>query len=464
MKMWAGRFGETPDAHFADWQRSFPLDRRLLPFEVRASRAWAEELRNCGVLDAAELAAISAGLDELLRAGMPADDPDIEDVHHFVESALARKLGDVAYKLHTGRSRNEQIATDLRLFVIEQAGHLRQAIADLAEALLDRAERAGDAVMPAYTHGQRAEPVLTAHWLLAYVEMLLRDAARMRECADRAAECPLGSGAVAGSLVAVDRAALARKLGFARPTANSMDATGDRDFAIEFVQGCSILAVHLSRMAEEFVIFASQEYGFLRLPEMFSTGSSAMPHKQNPDALELVRAKSARITGHSLSLLMMVKALPLSYNKDLQETQRPLLESADESLAATRIMAGFVRAVQFDHGRMRQAAGSGFLNAFAAAAYLASTGVPFRKAHERVGSAVRVALERNKELHELSAEELNGCGIHVDLDAFRARLNVAAVLDAHDVPGGTAPARVRAALRAARTGVSELREVAHASP
>ena len=462
MKMWSGRFRESSDPLFEDWQRSFPFDRLLLGQEIAASRAYAEALRAAGVLDAGEAKAIVAGLERILAEGTPQDDPAIEDVHHFVEARLAEIIGETAYKLHTGRSRNEQISTDLRLFVREQIDGLREAIVELLEALAEQARKAGQHAMPAYTHTQRAEPVLVAHWLLGYAEMLLRDLGRLHDCRARANECPLGSGAVAGTLLKLDRVALARALGFDRPTANSVDATSDRDFVLELVQACALLAVHLSRMAEEFILFATQEFGFVQLPEAYATGSSAMPQKKNPDALELARGKAGRIAGDAVTLLMTVKGLTQSYNKDLQETQQPLFDAAGQALGMVRVMAGFVRAVEFDFARMEVAAGTGFLNAFAAAACLAEQGVPFRRAHELVGGAVRLCVERGIELQELAPEDWKQCGIEVDVAALRARLTTAAVLAAHDVEGGTAPARVRAALAALEERTSALKGAIHA--
>src|SRR5712671_30918 len=325
MKMWSGRFRQPLDPEFEKWQRSFPYDCRLLPFELAASRAHANALKNAGVLSAAELSEILKGLETIgQRAQSSAeflDDNEAEDVHHFVEKKLAGLIGDVGYKLHTGRSRNEQIATDLRLFVRQSIDALQSLIGDWVEAILVRAESAGNAAMPAYTHLQPAEPVLVAHWLLAYLEMFLRDVSRLADCRRRANLCPLGSGAVAGATLAIDRQAMAAELGFDGPTANSIDATSDRDFAIEFVDALSLVALHLSRWAEEMILFSTPAYGFVELPEPYSTGSSAMPQKKNPDLLELVRGKAARVMGCAITLQSLIKGLPLAYNKDLQETQ-----------------------------------------------------------------------------------------------------------------------------------------------
>ena len=298
------------------------------------------------------------------------DDDEAEDVHHFVEKQLVALIGETGYKLHSGRSRNEQIATDLRLYVRATIDQLRQELAELCGVIADRAEQAADAAMPAYTHLQRAEPVLVGHWLLAYVEMFLRDAERLADCRKRLNVCPLGSGAVAGATLPLDRAFMADSLGFDGATANSIDATSDRDFALEFVNALSLLAMHLSRWAEEMILFSSQEYGFVALPEAYSTGSSAMPQKKNPDLLELVRGKSGRVLGNATALMIAVKGLPLAYNKDLQETQEPLFDSCDTLLQMLPLVTGWMKAVEFNKERMQQAAQSGFMNAWAAATYL----------------------------------------------------------------------------------------------
>ena len=285
MKMWSGRFQQQQDAEFEQWQRSFPFDRILLPYEVAASKAHASALAKAGVLTTAELEATLGALDQIAAEGVPsADDPSIEDVHHYVETRLVQLAGEVGYKLHTGRSRNEQIATDLRLYVRAQIDAISQQLGEFIGEFVNQAEAAGEAAMPAYTHLQRAEPVLVAHWLLAYVEMFLRDLDRLADCRKRLNVCPLGSGAVAGTILPLDREMIASELGFAAPTANSIDATSDRDFALEFTQALSLIALHLSRWAEEQILFATTEFGFVKLPEQYSTGSSAMPQKKNPDA------------------------------------------------------------------------------------------------------------------------------------------------------------------------------------
>jgi argininosuccinate lyase len=461
MKMWSGRFRQALDPQFEHWQRSFDFDRRLLTYELAASGAHARALKNAGVLSADELISILEGLQQIGEMAAAAkgsvEDDEAEDVHHFVEKQLVVRIGEVGYKLHSGRSRNEQIATDLRLYVRAAIDGLRKGLAELCGAFIDRADQAGSATMPAYTHLQHAEPVLVGHWLLAYTEMFLRDGDRLADCRKRLNVCPLGSGAVAGATLPLDRNFMAEELDFTGPTANSIDATSDRDFILEFVNALSLLSLHLSRWAEEMIIFSTQEFGFAHLPEAYSTGSSAMPQKKNPDLLELVRGKTGRIIGSATALMIALKGLPLAYNKDLQETQEPLFDAADTALAMLPLAAGFMKAVEFDHAGMNEAAQSGFMNAWAGATYLVNRGVPSRLAHEQIGKAVKLCLERNCGLQDLRLDQLQGLNPLFD-ETFYDCLKPAAVLAIHDVVGGTAPARVRQSIAAARTRVESLRE------
>jgi argininosuccinate lyase len=466
MKMWSGRFRQPLDPEFEKWQRSFPFDQRLLPFELAASCAHANALEHAGVLSSEELSDIVTSLRKIGRRAESEseflNDPEAEDVHHFVEKQLVTLIGSTGYKLHTGRSRNEQIATDLRLFVRQSIDALQNLIADWVQALVSRAESAATSssplAVPAYTHLQPAEPVLVAHWLLAYVEMFLRDASRLADCRKRANLCPLGSGAVAGATLTLDRQAMAAELGFDAPTANSIDATSDRDFAIEFVDVLCLLALHLSRWAEEMILFSTAAYGFVELPEAFSTGSSAMPQKKNPDLLELVRGKAARVMGSATTLQTLVKGLPLAYNKDLQETQEPVFSAADTVIGMLPLVTGFMQAVEFNGARMNQAASSGFMNAWAAAAYLVERGVPSRLAHEAVGRAVALAVERGCDLPKLPLADLQA--IHSSFDeGFPSCLGLSEVLALHDVPGGTAPRQVKRALEKAREQATALRSL-----
>jgi len=461
--MWSGRFREPLDAEFEAWQRSIIFDWRLLEEEIAASKAHASALCAAKILTADETATLRSALDAIAaehasEAGkaLVRDHATAEDIHHFVELELVARIGSLGLRLHTGRSRNEQIATDLRLYVRRQIGLTVEALAAWADALVEQARAAGEAVMPSYTHMQRAEPVLVAHWLLAYVEMILRDAARLRNCSARLNYCPLGSGAVAGATLALDRDLVARELGFTAPTANSMDATSDRDFILEYLQALTIVGLHLSRFAEEITLFATAEFNFVTLPEAFSTGSSAMPQKKNPDLTELIRAKVGRIHGAAEAVTLLLKGLPLSYNKDMQETQEPAfaVEFVPQML---RLVAHFTAALTFNRERMNVAAQSGYLNAMAAATYLVHKGVPFRTAHEKVGNAVRFAIEKGVELNALSLDELRQFGEEFEEDFFAA-VTLTATLDCHNVTGGTARERVREALAAAANRITALKQ------
>ncbi|MEI9969530.1 MAG: argininosuccinate lyase [Terracidiphilus sp.] len=460
-KMWSGRFREPLDADFEAWQRSIVFDWRLLDQEVAASKAHASALFEAGILSESERAELRAALDtiaadfasdadkELVR-----DHPTAEDIHHFVELKLAERVGDLGLKLHTGRSRNEQIATDLRLYVRAQIELVVEGLTNWASALVKQGRAAGNAVMPSYTHLQRAEPVLVAHWLLAYVEMALRDADRILDCSARLNFCPLGSGAVAGATLPLDRTIAARELGFRAPTNNSIDATSDRDFILEYLNALTLVGLHLSRFAEEITLFATAEFGFITLPEAFSTGSSAMPQKKNPDLTELIRAKVGRINGAAQAVAMQLKGLPLAYNKDMQETQEPAF-SADFVPQMLNLVARFTAAIEFNRERMSLAAESGFLNAMAAATYLVHKGVPFRTAHAMVGRAVRFAIEKGVELNGLTVDQLRQFGSEFGPDFFAA-VTLEATLDCHDVIGGTARERVRTALDRASEWIAEL--------
>jgi argininosuccinate lyase len=480
-KMWSGRFREPLDRTFEQWQRSFPFDWRLLPQEVAASAAHARAIAAAGILTPDELDTTLTGLtrvgervlnwsnrisatsgqidyevsDQQVGAAIVASAPQAEDIHHFVELELTKEIGALALKLHTGRSRNEQIATDMRLFV---RGAIDLTILDLVEwanALLTLAEANATNVMPGFTHLQRAEPVLIAHWLLAYVAMLERDISRFTAARARMNYCPLGSGAIAGATLALDRTITASALGFDSPTANSMDATSDRDFMLDFAQAASTLGLHISRFAEEITLYATAEFSFVDLPEAFSTGSSAMPQKKNPDLTELARGKSARLLGASTALSTLVKGLPLAYNKDLQEGQEQTFDIADTLAGLLSVLPNFTRALRFKHANMRAAAETGYLNAMAAATYLSNKGVPFRKAHEIVGNAVRLGLEKSCELNALSLEDLRTLSPAFDEDIYAA-ITLTATLDCHNVPGGTATHQVHKALTAARARIAAL--------
>ncbi len=473
--MWSGRFREPLDRTFEQWQRSFPFDWRLLPQEVAASKAHAQAIAAAGILTPDELDQTLAGLTRVgerpinwahrisatsgeidyetsnaqIGAAIVASAPQAEDIHHYVELELTKEIGALALKLHTGRSRNEQIATDMRLFVRDAIDHCLRGLESWADALLTLAEANADAVMPGYTHLQRAEPVLIAHWLLAYISMIERDLSRFADARARMNFCPLGSGAIAGATLALDRTIAARALEFTAPTPNSIDATSDRDFMLDFAQAASTLGLHISRFAEEITLHATAEFGFVDLPETFSTGSSAMPQKKNPDLTELARGKSARLLGASTALSTLIKGLPLAYNKDLQEGQEQVFDIADTLAGLLSVLPAFTRALKFRSASMKTAATTGYLNAMAAATYLTHKGVPFRKAHEVIGNAVRFALESSRELHELTLAELNQFGPEFGEDFYES-ITLEATLDCHDVTGGTARRQVKQALADAR--------------
>src|ERR1700739_514523 len=471
-KMWSGRFREPLDKEFEQWQRSIVFDWRLLAQETAASKAHASALAAAGVITPVELGQLRTALDHIAAeyesdegTALVRNHPVAEDIHHFVELSLVERVGSLGRKLHTGRSRNEQIATNLRLYVRRQIELVFAALTKWAQALLEQAGKADDAVMPSYTHLQRAEPVLVAHWMLAYVGRIRRDAKRLQDCSARLNYCPLGSGAVAGATLKLDRTIAARELGFTAPTANSMDATSDRDFILEYLQALTFEGLHLSRFAEEITLFATAEFGFVTLPEAFSTGSSAMPQKKNPDFTELIRAKVGRIHGAAEAVTLQLKGLPLAYNKDMQETQEPAFQ-VEFVAQMLGLVARFTSALHFNFEHMREAAQTGYLNAMAGATYLVHKGVPFRTAHEKIGNAVRFALEKGVELDELSLEELRLFGSEFGED-FYAAISLQASLDATDVRGGRATNRVKTALLEAAGRVAALKnagapEVIHA--
>jgi argininosuccinate lyase len=451
--MWSGRFREPLNKEFEEWQRSFPFDYRLLPHEVEASIAHARAIEAAGILTSEELLLLEQGLRAIAKLEDISSNEQAEDIHHFVELELTNRIGPLALKLHTGRSRNEQIATDMRLFVRASIDNTLEGLNQWREALIDLAERAGDSVMPGYTHLQRAEPVFVAHWLLAYVAMLERDYSRFLDARGRMNFCPLGSGAIAGATLCLDRTIAARALGFTAPTDNSMDATSDRDFMLDFAQAATTLGLHISRFAEELTLYATAEFGFVDLPEAFSTGSSAMPQKKNPDLTELARGKSARLLGAATALATLIKGLPLAYNKDLQEGQEQIFDVADTLAGLFSVLPNFTRALAFRPERMQFAAETGYLNAMAAATYLSNKGVPFRKAHEIVGNAVRLGLDKNLELNALPIADLRRLSEHFAEDFFTA-ISLRSTVDCHDVAGGTAIKHVKKALSEARTRVA----------
>ena len=456
--LWGGRFKGEPDKTFVEFNRSFDFDIRLFDADIRASLAHAEAIRDAGVLTNAEFAKIERGLKKLAKQAAASasffDDSGAEDVHSFIEGRLVELIGDSGKKLHTGRSRNDQVATALRLWLRARVDAIDIALKDAQRAILDAAERHADAVMPGYTHLQRAQPILWAHWCLAYFEMLARDRERLADARKRINVLPLGSGALAGTGFAIDRAAVAKKLGFDSISKNSLDGVSDRDFAIEFTSCCSLIMVHISRLAEDLILYCSAEFGFVELSDAVSSGSSLMPQKKNPDALELIRGKSGRVFGHNAGLLALMKGLPLAYNKDLQEDKEAVFDSADTVDICLRTAAIVLDNLRVNESRTRQAAAKGYLNATELADYLVKKGVPFREAHEIVGTAVLFAIENNRELNKLDLSDLQQFSKKIDRDVFDA-LDLNSALAAKDVVGGTASRRVRSAVKAARRSLAK---------
>ena len=448
-KMWGGRFERGPDASFYEFERSWRFDRRLLPYEIALDRAWARALEAARLLTADEAAQILKALDAIENRARTdhswLDESNAEDVHHFVEVALISTLGPAGAKLHTGRSRNEMIATEFRMFVKDAARAISEALVALIESFAIQAESHLGLPMPGMTHLQHAQPILLSHWMLAHAEGFLRDTERLQLAAARADVCPLGSGALAGSAFPIDRNALARELRFAVITANSLDAVSDREFALEYLFALSVVATHLSRLSEDLILFASAEFGYTILADEFSTGSSLMPQKKNPDAWELIRGKTGRIVGALVSLLMTIKGLPSSYQRDLQEDKEPLFSAHDEALAMVRVAAGALRATKFDEAKLRAAAADPALLATEAADYLVSRGVPFREAHEIVGRLIRDAEKRAKPITELPLEVLQQHSKVFEPDFFTA-VSLDAAIQRKSVPGGTSIEAVRDAL------------------
>ncbi|TMG23826.1 MAG: argininosuccinate lyase [Chloroflexi bacterium] len=464
--MWGGRFEGETDPRAADFGRSIEVDRALAADDLQGSIAHVHGLARAGVLTAEEESLLVEGLQALaadVQAGGLRWDPALEDVHLNLEAALAAKIGPLAGKLHTGRSRNDQIATDLRLWLRRTIDGLDSGVLAFELALVELAERNEGAILPGSTHLQPAQPVLLAHHLLAYVEMLERDRERLADCRRRANVSPLGSGAVAGTGFPIDREAVADELGFSGATANSIDAVSDRDFAVEFLAAAALAEVHLSRLAEEITWWSNPAFGFVRVADAFSTGSSMMPNKRNPDTAELIRAKAARVAGNLTTCLMLLKGLPLAYQRDLQETVPPLLDGAAALEASLAVLTGLVGSLEVDIERMASAAASGHTTATAVADSLVERGVPFRAAHEIVGSVVK-SIERTGRTLEGTEDGVWRGALAGSADPKAQDLATDAGLPAHlrraatveaalarpDVVGGTAPGRVAAALAAAR--------------
>ncbi|MDT4897779.1 MAG: argininosuccinate lyase [Acidobacteriota bacterium] len=456
--LWGGRFTGKADERFAEFNRSFGFDRKLFEVDVRASLAHGEGLRGAGVLTQEEAESIRDGLETILNRALTDaryfDELPAEDVHSFVEARLVQLIGDTGRKLHTGRSRNDQVATDLRLWLRDEIDQIVERARDAQSALIELAESYPAAVLPGYTHLQRAQPVLWAHWCLAYFEMLERDCERLAEVRKRVNIMPLGSAALAGTAYKIDRERVARILGFDGVSRNSLDAVSDRDFCVEFAGACSLVMLHLSRLSEDIIIYSTTEFGLIELSDRVATGSSLMPQKKNPDSMELVRGKSGRVFGHLSGLLATLKGLPLAYNKDMQEDKEAVFDTAEATAASLEVTATVLRNVRVREDRAREAATRGYMNATELADYLARRGMPFREAHELVGRLVLQAIERGVELQDLTLDELQGFSPLIKGDVYQA-LSLEQTLATKSQTGGTSPERVAEALSGARASLAK---------
>ena len=453
--LWGGRFKGKADPGFAAFNNSFRFDRRLFDQDVVASLAYANALHKARVITSSEAEQIQQALRSIKERAVNNDayfDSDSEDVHSFVETRLIELVGDLGRKLHTGRSRNDQVATDFRLWLRDAIDRLGEVLRGAQAALIDFAEDNREVVIPGYTHLQPAQPVLLAHWCLAYFEMLARDRARLTENRSRVNVLPLGAGALAGNSFGIDREALAAELGFERISENSLDAVSDRDFCLEFLANCSLIMVHLSRLAEDLIIYSTVEFGLIQLGDAISTGSSLMPQKKNPDSMELVRGKAGRVFGDLSGLLATMKGLPLAYNKDMQEDKEAVFDAFDTVTACLQVTQTVLSNIQIDRARVDLAAKGGHMNATELADYLVRKNIPFREAHEIVGRIVTHALEQEKELQQLTLEELRSFSQLIAEDVYEG-LSLESTLQAKSVKGGTAPERVADALKLARSSL-----------
>ncbi|NBC12246.1 MAG: argininosuccinate lyase [Gammaproteobacteria bacterium] len=456
-KPWAGRFEQPTDAFVEAFTASVGFDHRLYRQDIAGSIAHARMLAHQGILDADECDAIVAGLTrigERITAGDFAWSEALEDVHMNIEAALTAEVGDAGKRLHTGRSRNDQVATDIRLWLREEIDALLGGIDALVAALLDLAEREAETIMPGFTHLQVAQPITFGHHMMAWVEMLERDADRFRDCRRRLNVMPLGAAALAGTTYPIDRSFTAAALGFEQAAENSLDAVSDRDFAIEFAAAAAIAMMHLSRCSEELILWSSAQFGFIELSDAYCTGSSIMPQKKNPDVPELVRGKTGRIFGHLMGLLTLMKGQPLAYNKDNQEDKEPLFDTADNLRGALKVFADMMRHVSCDRARMRAAASQGFATATDLADYLVHRGIAFRDAHEIVGKAVAFGIRSGRDLAELSLEELRRFSPAIGEDVYSV-LTLEGAVAARNHLGGTAPEQVRAAIARKRRARAE---------
>jgi argininosuccinate lyase len=456
--LWGGRFKDKADSGFAAFNNSFRFDRRLFEADMLASLAYSQALVGAGVLTPADAETIAKALQRILETAR--NDPDYfnnssaEDIHSFVESKLVELTGDLGRKLHTGRSRNDQVATDFRLWLRRAIDNLTNQLQETQKALLEFAEANREVVIPGYTHLQRAQPVLLAHWCLAYFEMLSRDRERLQDTRRRVNVLPLGAAALAGNSFAIDREALAAELGFEGVSRNSLDAVSDRDFCVEFLGVCSLVMIHLSRLAEDIIIYSTTEFGLIELGDAIATGSSLMPQKKNPDSMELVRGKAGRVFGDLLGLITTLKGLPLAYNKDMQEDKEAVFDSFDTTITSLQVTQTVLNNISVNKDRAGKAATSGYMNATELADYLVRKGMPFRDAHETVGRIVLAAIGQNIELDQLSLSDFRAHSGLIDEDVYTA-LSLSETLKAKRSVGGTAPELVEMALNEAQERLNE---------
>lgn len=456
-KVWSGRFSHALSKSAESFTSSVHYDVRLYDQDIVQSIAYAKTLLKARILNAAECKKIVNALQFILKGvagGKIKLSQEYEDVHMNIEHLLIEKIGDVGKKLHSGRSRNDQVSTDLRMYLKDESAEVFKLIIKLQEILLDMAEENIKVIMPGYTHLQRAQPVLLSHHLMAFYEMLERDKERFARAEDGADVLPLGSGALAGTSIKLDRDSLAKELGFAKISKNSMDAVSDRDFAIDFVSAAAVLMMHLSRFAEEIIIWSTREFGFLTLSDQFSTGSSIMPQKKNPDIAELVRGKTGRVYGHLMAILTVMKGLPLAYNRDMQEDKEAVFDTVDTIKSVLDIFEQMIRSTKIESEQMEKSAKKGFLTATDLAYYLVGRGVPFREAHKVVGELVAYCEESNMELEYLSLKQLNQFSDAFTYDATRYLSTKNSVAN-KDLPGGTAPNRVKDAIKRARKNLTD---------
>lgn len=449
---WGGRFTESTDAFVAEFTASIQFDQRLYKHDIAGSRAHAKMLNKAGILSSTDLEAILAGLDQI-EAEIEAGNFDwqiaLEDIHMNIEARLTDRIGIAGKRLHTGRSRNDQVATDIRLWLRDQINHIAHEIRRLQTGLVEVAEREADTILPGFTHLQVAQPITFGHHMLAWFEMLERDYERLLDCRKRVNVMPLGAAALAGTTYPIDRNYTAELLGFERPARNSLDAVSDRDFAIEFTSVAALLLMHMSRFSEELILWTSAQFDFIRLPDRFCTGSSIMPQKKNPDVPELVRGKSGRVFGHLMGLLTLMKSQPLAYNKDNQEDKEPLFDTVDTVLGCLRAFGDMMPHVQTKPEKMRRAAMQGFSTATDLADYLVRKGLPFRDAHEVVGSAVGLGVKTGRDLSEMTLQELQAFSSLIEEDVFKV-LSLEGSVAARDHLGGTAPNQVKLQIAAAK--------------